>query len=379
VSETERHGNIDPNDPLNYAPPRIRERAQDLRSELVPQETPAPEPEALHSPVEARKPRPHQQLDQLADAVSRALQESLEPQPVEPPPQFSKRPKTAGFGLAMGVGAAATVAAVAALVVVFVSPSPRNEPAAGAAQTASLWQSLQSWMTPPRKLAPKLLVHDTSGIAGEPLQLGVSVSAPSAGAIVTINGVAAGARITAGRRTSPNEWQVPAREIGNASVVPPGDFSGAMDLSIELSGDDGGADVSSYVRLSWLREPSAAVPAKPQPAPPSPVAVPAPARAEPARDLDPKEVAGFVRRAQDMLASGDLQPARLLLLRAAEAHDPRAAFILARTYDPNVLKQLGATGPQPDLVLARNWYQKAKEWGASDAQNPLDALASYGR
>jgi len=48
------------------------------------------------------------------------------------------------------------------------------------------------------------------------------------------------------------------------------------------------------------------------------------------REINPDEVAGFVRRAQELLTTGDLQAARLLLLRAAEAHDARAAFCWRR-------------------------------------------------
>jgi hypothetical protein len=108
------------------------------------------------------------------------------------------------------------------------------------------------------------------------------------------------------------------------------------------------------------------------------VAAPQP-RVEPVRELSPNEIAGFVRRAQELLANGDLQGARMLLLRAAEAHDARAAFLLARTFDPIVSRQLGAADPGQDLGQARNWYQKAKEWGSPEAQRQLDALASYPR
>jgi hypothetical protein len=34
---------------------------------------------------------------------------------------------------------------------------------------------------------------------------------------------------------------------------------------------------------------------------------------------------------------------------------------------------------EPDLAQARNWYQKAEEWGASEARRELDALASHTR
>ena len=97
------------------------------------------------------------------------------------------------------------------------------------------------------------------------------------------------------------------------------------------------------------------------------------------REINPDEVAGFLRRAQELLVAGDVQAARLLLLRAAEAHDAGAALSLAKTFDPLLSKQFGAADPEPDLAQARNWYQKAEEWGALEARRQLEALASYNR
>jgi TPR repeat protein len=88
-------------------------------------------------------------------------------------------------------------------------------------------------------------------------------------------------------------------------------------------------------------------------------------------------IAALVRRAQEMLATGDIREARSLLTQAAEAHDARAALILARTFDPNVSRQSAVTDPAPDVAQARGWYQRAREWGSPDAQRQLDALASY--
>jgi TPR repeat protein len=109
-------------------------------------------------------------------------------------------------------------------------------------------------------------------------------------------------------------------------------------------------------------------------APAPPAAAAPPPQAEIVRKLDPKEISGLVSRGQDLLASGDIQSARLLLLRGAEARDARSAFLLGTTYDPALLRQLGA-GPLADPAQARNWYQKAKEWGEPDAQRRLEALA----
>jgi TPR repeat protein len=165
---------------------------------------------------------------------------------------------------------------------------------------------------------------------------------------------------------------------------------------------DGATLVTTFVRLTWasLQSDSAAVvvatrtaappPAAVAPAPPQPQAMAPPsqdaaavdtpqARAEPTQELSPNEVAALVRRAQELLASGDLQAARVLLKRAADAQNARAALLLAKTFDPITLRQLSTADPGPDLAQARNWYQRAKEWGSPEAQRQLDALASFPR
>ncbi len=98
--------------------------------------------------------------------------------------------------------------------------------------------------------------------------------------------------------------------------------------------------------------------------------------AEPVRRIKPEVVAAMLKRAEELLSTGDVPAARLLLQRAAEAHNARAAFELAATYDPTVVKQSGNIGPRPDITLARAWYQKARDWGSPDAGKQLDALAS---
>jgi TPR repeat protein len=107
----------------------------------------------------------------------------------------------------------------------------------------------------------------------------------------------------------------------------------------------------------------------------APQAMPAVPQAEVVRSLDPREVAVLVKRGQDLLAGGDVQSARLLLMRGAEARDARAALLVGTTYDPALLRQIGADGPMADAAQARIWYQRAKEWGEPDAQRRLDALA----
>lgn len=95
--------------------------------------------------------------------------------------------------------------------------------------------------------------------------------------------------------------------------------------------------------------------------------------------LDPNEIASLLKRADALIASGDLAAARLVLRRPAEAGDAHAALTLAGTYDPTVLEKLGVHGVVPDLAMARSWYEKAKQFGASEATSQLELLASKQR
>jgi hypothetical protein len=200
---------------------------------------------------------------------------------------------------------------------------------------------------------------------------------------------------------------VPASEISGVSVIPSDGFVGQVQVTAELRDGDGAALVAGSTRLSWTAPPRAAAPQPaasavtvPQVAPPpaarvaavppaaSPVVPPTVAIAPPVaplavspspqadvvRNLDPREIQVLVKRGQDLLSSGDIQSARLLLQRGAEARDGRAALLLGTTYDPALLKQLGASG-LADVAQARSWYQKAREWGEPDAQRQLEALA----
>jgi hypothetical protein len=95
--------------------------------------------------------------------------------------------------------------------------------------------------------------------------------------------------------------------------------------------------------------------------------------------LDPNEIASSLRRADALVASGDLAAARLVLRRGAEAGDARSAMTLAETYDPAILEKLGVHGVVPDLAMARGWYEKAKKFGAKEATQRLELLANKQR
>jgi hypothetical protein len=297
---------------------RTRDR-QDWPAQGKPDET-----VAHLRPVEPRDWHVHRQSDVFAEAVARAMQEQGEPDLVEVPSVLQNR--HVFVSIAARFAGAMAVSALVALVFVAAFPASQNPADEDGLASLPALKSLRSSLlpAPPRKPAPSLVVRDDSGPVNQRLSLGVEVKSPDPGATVTI-----------------------AEAPASAAAVP-----------------------SSPAAPTLQQQPQ-------------PIASPGPAvaaRAEPpVREINPDEVAGFVRRAQDLLATGDLQAARLLLLRAAQAHDARAALLLAKSFDPIVSKQFGMADAEPDLAQARNWYQKAEQWGASEARRELDALASYPR
>ena len=91
-------------------------------------------------------------------------------------------------------------------------------------------------------------------------------------------------------------------------------------------------------------------------------------------DNEPIEL--FVGRSEKLLSEGDVKAARILLQRAAEAHDARAALALGATYDPIMLAVLQAHGVAADVSLALDWYAKASGFGSREAQERLRLLAA---
>lgn len=114
-----------------------------------------------------------------------------------------------------------------------------------------------------------------------------------------------------------------------------------------------------------------AIQVAPEPAPAVPIAPPARA----SRTLDSEEVAILYRRSQELITQGDIAGGRLLLTRAAESGDARAALALGATYDVAVLGKLAVLGVVADATKAKAWYAKAAELGSGEAVKRLEVLA----
>jgi len=421
MSDAKHEKHLGPNDPEYYAPRELRDRlnAEKPSPTLAPNDGWRPRSttgsNAEGPPLQPlARPARRNDSEVFTKAVAQAMQEARDMAPVEAPSVLRDLSgRRALLQQVIRFSIAVAIAASIATLLVMAIPSSQRPAGQDNASLSAAWQSVKSSVVPaapqpapPPRRAATLAVQDGSGLANDPLPLGIQVGAPPTDAFVSISGLTAGSRLTSGRRVGSSEWRVPATEISGVSVIPPEGFTGQMLVNAELRDATGAALTGSSTRLTWQPAPNAAPslatvaprPVTPPPAaavvppviapppvaaaPPVAVAAAAPStippqpQAETVRSLDPREVAALIRRGQDLLSSGDVQSARLLLMRGAEARDARAALLVGTTYDPALLRQIGADGPLADIAQARTWYQRAKEWGEPDAQRKLEALAA---
>lgn len=417
MSDAKHEKPLGPNDPEYYAPRELKDR---LGSELPsPKLVPTNDGWRPRATTEGppsqplSKPARRQDSEVFTKAVAQAMREARDMAPVEAPSVLRDLSgRRALLQQVIRFSIAVAIAASIATLLVMAIPSSQRPAGQDAPSLSAAWQSVKSSVAPAPQPAPPprrtatLAVQDGSGFTNDPVPLGIHVGAPPPDAFVSISGLTAGARLTSGRRVGGSEWRVPATEISGVSVIPPEGYTGQMLVTAELRDATGAALTGSSTRLTWqappnaapslatvapraVTPPPAAAVAPPVVAPPPPVAaappvavataapstIPVQPQAETVRSLDPREVAALIRRGQDLLASGDVQSARLLLMRGAEARDARAALLVGTTYDPAQLRQVGADGPLADAAQARTWYQRAKEWGEPDAQRRLEALS----
>jgi hypothetical protein len=119
---------------------------------------------------------------------------------------------------------------------------------------------------------------------------------------------------------------------------------------------------------------SVSMPSLPAAAPSALPATPAPTNNATTPHIDSAEIAAMIKRGKDNLMSGDIISARLLLRRAADAGSADAALALGATFDPIVIRRLGAVGMTPDIAQARQWYQRAADLGSAAAMGQLAKL-----
>lgn len=73
--------------------------------------------------------------------------------------------------------------------------------------------------------------------------------------------------------------------------------------------------------------------------------------------------ARWIKRGEDLIASGEIVQARLMLERAADNGSAQAAYLLGTSYDPNALPWRPGIGIDAEPLKAREWYLTAQRLG----------------
>jgi hypothetical protein len=250
-----------------------------------------------------------------------------------------------------------------------VPPSPGRQPASGTGAVAesptlppdSVGRPLfsQSDETRLRERARQLTIKAARlWQVDAPARLIVSAADAPADVDVVISGLATGTVLSLGKPTGPNGWRLSAKDLNSVMILPPRGFVGVMDLILELRlANDSIADRKGLL-LEWSHNSAVAT------------------AAFPPRQLEAREIELMVKSGLELMGNGNIAAARMMFRPAAESGDAVAAFALAETYDPSVLKQLGAIGGiTSDVSLANTWYEKARALGSPLARERLERLA----
>jgi hypothetical protein len=191
-----------------------------------------------------------------------------------------------------------------------------------------------------------------------PARLIVSATDAPANVDVVIIGLATGSVLSLGKPEGPNRWRLSAKDLNTVMILPPRGFVGIMDLILELRLSNDSMVDRKGLLLEWSHNSALAT------------------GIFPPRQIEAAEIELMVKSGLELMGNGNIAAARMMFQPAADAGDAVAAFALAETYDPSVLKKLGTKGGiASDVALANTWYEKARALGSTLARERLEALA----
>jgi hypothetical protein len=214
--------------------------------------------------------------------------------------------------------------------------------------------------------APQLIMVQ----AGRPLELAPLLSQRQA-RYVLFRGLPKEAALSAGQRNPSGAWLVKDKDVDRLSLTMQSTASGDYPIEIYALGASSAPQARQRLVFRVAAGPTAGVATGASGvlfnmallgmAPEQPAAT----KASP-----------LMTRAMRLLGEGDIAGARLLFMHLAEQGESEAAYELARTFDGEVLSELGARGVGADRTRAVGWYERASETGNAKAAERLKILAS---
>ena len=105
--------------------------------------------------------------------------------------------------------------------------------------------------TPPHVSMPILAVADAIGEMNAALPLAIKATNYQPGATINLGGLIAGTTLSAGSAVGESQWRIAVDDLPNAQVIPPADFTGSMTIMAELRSGDNEVLVRTPLQLIW--------------------------------------------------------------------------------------------------------------------------------
>lgn len=207
-------------------------------------------------------------------------------------------------------------------------------------------------------------------------------------AIVLIRGLPPTVALSEGRLFQSGIWALRINDLPGLTIAAPTTPGVKTELSISVVMLDGAvlAETKSALLITPPPKAAKAAPAAPgggqiTTAAVAPQVEPGQSAPRPAaKTFSPEEkqtVEMLMSKGEENVKGGQVNVARLFYKRAADMGWAPGAMALAGTYDAAELERIGTLGGvQPDAKLAKQWYEKARDLGAAEAQKRLTTLGA---
>jgi hypothetical protein len=241
--------------------------------------------------------------------------------------------------------------------------------------------------------APPVVVAEAAGQVPFPIQIEPAEAIPR-NSFVRLRGLPPMAALSEGYVIGAGSWAVPLSALADLKISLPVAAAGRSDVTILLVGVDGAVLGEAKTALTVATAPAAPPPRERSAGPAGGATMlraGVPVDLGPSRQdataatppVVPRSVPQERERATRLLAKGNEQweegnvsAARLFYERAADAGLAEGAMALAATFDAAELSRLNVRGIKPDSKLARQWYERARQLGAGDADERLRRLGA---
>jgi hypothetical protein len=245
---------------------------------------------------------------------------------------------------------------------------------------------------------PPIVVAETASQVAFPIRIEPADAIPR-NSFVRMRGLPPMAALSEGYVIGAGSWAVPISALPDLKISLPVAAAGRSEVTILLVAVDGAVLVETKTALTVAQAANAVAQAanagrERSAGPPggaSMLRAGVPVDLAPPRQETTAAVPPIVPRSQspereramrllvkgnEQLEEGNVSAARLFFERAADAGLAEGAMALAATFDAAELGRRNVRGIKPDSKLARQWYERARQLGAGEADERLRRLGA---